>query len=60
MTSITGELSARIGELTKLDTLNRTFTYEQYVYPYIRNTKIMTGKLPRTIGNLKQMVYEPR
>lgn len=58
MTNITGQLSPSIGNLVELDTLNlRTFTYEQGVYPYVRNTKLMTGELPKEIGQLTKMRF---
>lgn len=58
MTGITGGLSAKIGQLTEMDTLNlRTFAFEQNVYPYVRNTVLMTGELPKEIGNLRKMRY---
>lgn len=58
MTKITGKLSPKIGNLTQLDTLNlRTFTYEQEVYPYVRNTYLMTGPLPKEIGQLTKLRF---
>lgn len=58
MTSITGELSPKIGQWVEMDTLNlRTFTFQQEVYPYVRNKALMTGKLPKEIGQLKKMRY---
>ena len=66
-TGLTGELSAGIGRLTKLDTLDlRVSIYDQTRWwdgdmktakEHRPNLKTLSGKLPKEIGNLRQARY---
>ena len=66
-TGLTGELSAGIGRLTKLDTLDlRVSIYDQTRWwdgdmktakEHRPNLKTLSGKLPKEIGNLREARY---
>ena len=66
-TGLTGELSAGIGRLTKLDTLDlRVSIYDQSRWwngdmktakEHRPNLKTLSGKLPKEIGNLREARY---
>ena len=57
-TAITGELSPSIGKLVQLDTLDLWTSKWQLDTPgWDSNTDVMTGTLPKEIGNLKKLRF---
>lgn len=57
-TSITGTLSPKIGQWSRMDSLSlRTSPWAHNAVDYTPNKSVMTGELPKEIGQLKELVF---